>query len=138
MSDFVRIQLERLEPRVRAVMAEITRVQVVRFSSTPCWRPALNVYRCSDRFVVCVDLAGVGRGEISVTVEPHRLRLAGYRPPPERHMEDRGPVQVFNMEIDFGRFERELSLPEEIEPKRASAEQRDGWLWIQLPLKDVS
>jgi HSP20 family molecular chaperone IbpA len=41
------------------------------------------------------------------------------------------------MEIDYGRFERELSLPDPIDPNRASAEKRDGWLWIQLPLNNV-
>jgi HSP20 family molecular chaperone IbpA len=39
------------------------------------------------------------------------------------------------MEIDAGAFERDLRLPEEIDPERTTAEQRDGWLWIQLPLK---
>src|ERR1051326_1178849 len=124
MSDYVRIQLERLEPRVRAVVAEITRVHVVRFSPKPYWQPALNVYRCSDSFVVCVDLAGVGQQRLSVTAEPHRLRLAGYRPPPERQLEGRQSVQVFTMEIDCGQFERDLLLPEEIDPARVTAKQQ--------------
>jgi HSP20 family protein len=137
MSDFVKLQFERLEPRLRAVVAEITRVQVVRFGATPCWTPALNVYRYPDRFVVCVELAGISEQTISVQAEPRRLRLAGYRPPPEPRVEGHGPVEVFTMEIDYGRFERELSLPDPIDPNRASAEKRDGWLWIQLPLNNV-
>jgi HSP20 family protein len=137
MSDFVKIQLEQLEPQLRAVVAEITRVQVVRFSAAPCWTPVLNVYRYPDRLVVCVDLAGVGEQALSVKAEPRRLRLAGYRPPPEPRLKQQGSVQVFTMEIDYGRFERELSLPDEIDPGRASAEKCDGWLWIHLPLRKV-
>ena len=137
VSDFVKLHFERLEPRLRAVVAEITRVQVVRFGGAPCWAPALNVYRYPDRFVVCADLAGIGEQAVSVQAEPRRLRLAGCRPPPEPRVQGQGPAQVFAMEIDHGRFERELSLPEEIDPNRASAERRDGWLWIQLPLSNA-
>ena len=137
MSDFVKLQFERLEPRLHAVVAEITRVQAVRVGATPCWTPALNVYRYPDRFVVCVELAGISERTISVQAEARRLRLAGYRPPPEPRVEGNGPVEVFTMEIDYGRFERELSLPDPIDPNRASAEKRDGWLWIQLPLNNV-
>ena len=137
MSDSAKLKFERLEPRLRAVVAEITRVQIVRFGAAPCWTPALNVYRYVDRYVVCVDLAGISQQAISVQAEPRRLRLAGYRPPPEPHLEGQGPVRVFTMEIDYGQFERELSLPDEIDPTRASAEKRDGWLWVQLPLNNV-
>jgi HSP20 family protein len=137
MSDFIKFHFERLEPRLRAVVAEITRVQVVRYGAAPCWAPALNVYRYPDRFVVCVDLAGVAQQVISVEAEPRRLRVAGYRPQPEPCGEAQGPMQVFAMEIDSGRFERELSLPDEIDPNRASAEKHDGWLWIQLPLSKM-
>jgi HSP20 family protein len=137
MSDFVKLQFERIEPRLRAVVAEITCVQVVRFGATPCWTPALNVYRYPDRFVVCVELAGISEQAISVRAEPRRLRLAGNRPPPEPRVEGQGPVEVFTMEIDYGRFERELCLPDPIDPNSAFAEKRDGWLWIQLPFRNA-
>ena len=63
MSDFVKLHLDQLEPQVRAMVAEIIRVQVFRFRAAPCWSPALNVYRRPDRLIVCVDLAGVSEQE---------------------------------------------------------------------------
>ena len=39
------------------------------------------------------------------------------------------------MEIDYGPFEREVVLPAEVEIDQARAEQRNGLLWISLPLK---
>ena len=137
MSDFVTLHLEGLDPRLRAVVTEITRVQVVRFGAAPCWTPALNVYRYPDRYVVCVELAGICEQAISVRAEPRRLRLAGNRLPPEPRVEGQGPVEVFTMEIDCGRFERELTLPGSIDPNRAFAEKCDGWLWIQLPFSNA-
>jgi HSP20 family molecular chaperone IbpA len=38
------------------------------------------------------------------------------------------------MEIDQGAFEREIVLPVEVEPEQVRAEQREGLLWIWLPL----
>jgi len=138
MSDFSQIHPEQIEHRLRAFAGEFTRVRVVRFSAAPCWTPAINVYRCYDRFVVCVDLAGVHKCDLSVQAEPRRLRISGHRLPPEPQVEPLEPMRVLAMEIDYGRFERELRLPEAINPERASAEQREGWLWIQLPLRPSS
>jgi HSP20 family molecular chaperone IbpA len=44
-------------------------------------------------------------------------------------------VRLLAMEIDYGPFEREVALPAEVEVDQASAEQRNGLLWISLPLK---
>ena len=135
MSDFVQWHLEQVERRLRSLMGEYLRLQATQFRSTPCWTPAVNVYRCPDRLVVCVDLAGVKPRDLSVRAEPRRLRIRGHRAPPEPASPAAEPVQVLAMEIDAGAFERDLRLPEEIDPERTTAEQRDGWLWIQLPLK---
>lgn len=135
MSDFVQWHLEQVERRLRSLMGEFVRLQATQFHATPCWTPAVNVYRCADRLVVCLDLAGVRPQDLSVQAEPRRLRIRGHRLPPEPSLQLPEPMQVLAMEIDAGRFERELRLPEEIDPERTTAEQRDGWLWVQLPLK---
>jgi HSP20 family molecular chaperone IbpA len=138
MSDFFQSHFEQLQRQLRALAGEFTRVQTVRFSAAPCWSPAINVYRCADRFVVCVDLAGVHKQDLSVQAERRCLRVSGHRLPPEPEVEPRGPMQVLAMEIDYGHFEREVRLPEAIDPERTIAEQHEGWLWIQLPLEAES
>jgi len=135
MSDLFHTHLKHLERQLRALAGEFTRVQTVRFSAVPCWSPAVNVYRCGDRFIVCLDLAGVERQHVSVQAERRRVRISGHRSPPEPRLDPPQPVQVLAMEIDYGHFEREVRLSEAVDPERASAEQRDGWLWIQLPLE---
>jgi HSP20 family molecular chaperone IbpA len=40
------------------------------------------------------------------------------------------------MEIDYGPFIREVPLPTEVEIDKAHAEQRNGLLWISLPVKE--
>jgi HSP20 family molecular chaperone IbpA len=135
MSDIFQSHLEHLERQLRTLAGEFTRVQTVRFSAAPCWSPAINVYRCPDRFIICLDLAGVERQHLSVQAEPRRVRISGHRSPPEPRLNSPQPVQVLAMEIDYGHFEREVRLPETIDAACANAEQRDGWLWIHLPLE---
>src|SRR5947209_1841388 len=79
------------------------------FSFAPqAWRPAINAYRCENCIRICVDLAGVDRSRIDLTVEPMRVVIRGEREVPEpTHAEGRA-VQLLAMEIDSGPFERDL------------------------------
>jgi HSP20 family molecular chaperone IbpA len=40
------------------------------------------------------------------------------------------------MEIDYGPFEREIVLPGDVDVNKARAEQKNGLLWISLPLTE--
>ena len=56
-------------------------------------------------------------------------------PLPEPSRAEGHAVQLLAMEIDYGPFERQMTLPAEVEIDKAHAEQRNGLLWISLPLK---
>jgi HSP20 family protein len=97
------------------------------------WQPAINAFRCESAVRICVDLAGVDKSSIDLTVEPRSLVLRGIRETPEPA--DGRAVQMLALEIDFGPFERVIELPAEIESEGAHAEHENGLLWIYLPLK---
>lgn len=106
-----------------------------RFSKpVPTWQPAMNVYRSDGCVQICVELAGVDRSEVALTVEPTRLLIRGTREVPEPDKKRAG-LQMLVMEIDYGPFERIIELREEIDVHKVRAEQQNGWLWIHLPLK---
>ena len=48
--------------------------------------------------------------------------------------EDRA-LQTIAMEIDYGPFQRDIRLPADIKIANVHADQRNGTLWIHLPLK---
>jgi len=128
------IKLRWLHGALHDVTSELVHLQFSRFGSHT-WQPAINAYRCDKCIRVCVDLAGVERSRIDLTVEPERLIVRGVRDVPEpTHAEER-PVQMLAMEIDYGPFERDIVLPADVEIDQATAEQRNGLLWISLPLK---
>jgi HSP20 family protein len=128
------IKLRWLRGTLYDVTSELARLQSSRIGAHT-WQPAINAYRCHKCIRVCVDLAGVEPSGIDLTVESERLILRGVRDVPEpTHAEGRA-VQLLAMEIDYGPFEREVRLPALVDIKKVRAEQRNGFLWISLPLK---
>jgi HSP20 family protein len=99
------------------------------------WLPAINAYRCPSCIRICVDLAGVDKSDIDLTIRDQRLSIRGVREVPEPGSEKKHAMQMIAMEIDYGPFEREFDLPDEVDAKRVNAEQENGFLWIHLPLK---
>src|SRR6266704_6651520 len=128
------IKLRWLHGALHDVTYELARSQFSQFAPRT-WEPAINAYRCEQCVRICVDLAGVERSQIDLTVEPRRVLIRGTRELPEpTHAEGRA-LRLLAMEIDYGPFEREIALPAEVEITEAQAEQRNGLLWIALPLK---
>jgi HSP20 family molecular chaperone IbpA len=80
---------------------------------------------------ICVDLAGVETAQIELLVESGRLIIRGARQLPEPPS---GCCQIMAMEIDYGPFQREVLLPASIDLAHVTAEQREGLLWIELPI----
>ena len=62
------IKLRWLHGALHDVSHELSRSQFSRFAHA--WEPAINAYRCKTCIRICVDLAGVDRSVIDLTVEP--------------------------------------------------------------------
>jgi HSP20 family protein len=128
------IKLRWLHGALHDVTYELARSRFSQFAPHT-WEPAINAYRCHSTVRICVDLAGVERAQIDLTVEPRRVLIRGARELPEPSQREGRAVQLLAMEIDYGPFEREVPLPVEVEIDKAEAEQRNGLLWISLPVK---
>jgi len=137
MNHLPKIILKRVRGNLGSVAYEFTRVELTSFQKPPVWVPAINAYRCRHEFVICVDLAGVDRAEIDLEVEPRRIWIRGQRELHEPEAADGPPLHMLAMEISQGEFARELVLPAEVETNHVRAEQRNGLLWISLPLRSA-
>ncbi len=131
------IKLRWLQGALHDITYELSRSQFSRFAPQ-AWQPAINAYRCDTCIRICIDLAGVDRSEIDLTVEPRRLVIRGTRELPEPTGEEGCAQQLLAMEIDYGPFEREITFPVDVEIDEAHAEQRNGLLWISLPVRKES
>lgn len=118
---------------LHGTLADVTVTRLQFWQAAPqTWQPAINAFRCETAVRICVDLAGVDRSLIDLTVEPQRVVVRGTREAPEPNDQ---AVQMLALEIDYGPFEREVHLPAEVDVEGAHAEQENGLLWIYLPVK---
>ena len=129
--------IEREFQQLRARLAEMMesllhrgRPTLVRGSS---FKPAIDVYETSSALVIVMEIAGAKREDIEVTLEGNRLRIAGAR----RVAAPLDAKRCHQMEIEFGAFERWLSL--DFSPPRDAVEAtyRDGFLQITIPKEAV-
>jgi HSP20 family molecular chaperone IbpA len=95
------------------------------------------VLRYADRLEICVDLAGVDRDDVHLTIEDHWLRIYGTREALDAKCCDSSRCRVLMMEIDDGPFERLLPLPADlaIDLEQVTARQENGLLWICVPIR---
>jgi HSP20 family protein len=134
MNSIRNIKLRWLHGTLGDVSYQLSRVQFSRVAPAK-WQPAINAFRCETAIRICVDLAGIEKSKIDLTVEPRQVIIRGTREVPEPNHGEGRALQLLALEIDYGPFEREVSLPAEVDADRASAEQENGLLWIYLPLK---
>ncbi len=126
---------ERVSKQLDALMDEITSHGFTRLVSSDAWEPQWNIYEGTAQYLVCVDLAGMRHAAIDVHVDKGTLRVSGYRERPEWPQEvdaASAPVSVHVMEIDWGRFERTLAVPPDVDTTDVTATYRNGYLWIVL------
>ncbi|MDF1825847.1 MAG: Hsp20/alpha crystallin family protein [Verrucomicrobiales bacterium] len=130
-----KVRLTRMIGRTDEVASDLNRLHFSGFQSPQGWMPEINAYRYDDRFEIWVDLAGVTKEHIHVDVLPDRVRISGDRrsPLPTRDASSQCR-QVLTMEIESGKFGREIVLPAEVDRNRVTAKQENGLLWIILPL----
>ena len=93
------------------------------------WQPALDVFETEKAIVVRIELAGVRRGDLRVSVERDMLYVRGVRRPPE----DAEVQRLHRMEIAFGPFERSVRIAIPFERDQVSANLEDGYLSVRLP-----
>ena len=93
------------------------------------WHPRCNVYECADHISVLVDLAGVKKEALDIRADARTLYLRGERESPIPTAAER----CHHMEIPVGIFEREIKLPQAIDPARVTVTYENGWLEIHLP-----
>lgn len=106
------------------------------------WQPNVNLYETDRAYLVCVDLAGVDKNEVDLHVVDNRLVLRGRRETPrcpaditECDAKLHQHAKIHLMEIDHGRFARDVELPDNIHTDDIRANYANGMLWIEIPKK---
>ncbi len=95
--------------------------------------PAIDLYQTTDNVMVKAALPGMKADEVEISVTGDMLTLKG-----EMHQKEvRTDVAYHIREQRYGRFERSLKLPTEVQSDKAKAEFENGVLTITLPKAEL-
>lgn len=99
------------------------------------WLPKADVYETEEALVVRVEVAGIHKESLNVSLSSDKriLSIRGIRE--ERHIDERRKIRYYQLEVYFGTFERDIALPKDISvnSENLRATYRDGFLVVTLP-----
>jgi HSP20 family protein len=93
------------------------------------WVPNTDVYATDEGLVIKVELAGISKEDLDLTVEGNRMTISGFRRDEHRPAECKFQV----MEIDYGEFSSSVEVPEGHDLAGAKAAYHNGFLRIEVP-----
>ena len=128
-------RFSRLQGEVDSVFLDLLRGERMPRHGKAAFRPNADVYfdKQQKAVVVKLDLSGVDPAQVNLEVEDSVLRISGVR------YDERHPEAVYQqMEIPYGRFERMVMLPPEVDATQARADYSSGFLEIVLPIRPRS
>ena len=89
------------------------------------WYPAADVYDRDGEYLIAVDLPGIDRSALEITIDDNRLTIKGTRAAAE--------TSTTRTERPAGRFFRTFSVPAAVDQQIIKAAYKDGVLEVRLP-----
>jgi HSP20 family protein len=99
------------------------------------WRsPFIDLFDKGDKFIIIAELPGVKKEDINLRVTPNKVLIEA-RLERENSLEEESIVKL---ERYYMGYRREIELPEEVIPEKATAHYKNGVLEMELPKKHPS
>jgi HSP20 family protein len=92
------------------------------------WCPPADIYRTREGWLVKLDLAGVRPEDIHLAVQERTLHIHGTR----RDCSVSESCSLYQMEISYSQFQRQLELPCDLGAADITSEYRDGMLFVLI------
>ena len=93
------------------------------------WIPAADVYEDEREYLLALDLPGIERAGLDVSLDEGRLVIRGER-------KGQSGLHARRTERPQGRFVRTFSLPDAVDRSAIAADYKDGVLLLRLPKRD--
>ena len=90
------------------------------------WIPAADIYEDEREYLLALDLPGISRESLDVSLDEGRLTVRG-------ELSQAEGVNVRRVERPQGRFVRSFTLPDAVEREQIVADYKDGVLLLHLP-----
>lgn len=90
--------------------------------------PTADIYEDEDALSVVLEMPGVDKGNVEVSVEDGLLKVGG-----RLDFSKYQDLQPLYTEYNIGNYSRSFSLPDKIDQNKIAAEMKDGVLSLKLP-----
>jgi HSP20 family protein len=92
------------------------------------WSPALDLYQSNDNVTAVVELPGMRKEDIDISLHDGTLTISG-----ESKRESSNGEKAERTERYVGSFRRSIALPTRVDASKVSATYQDGILKVTLP-----
>jgi HSP20 family protein len=99
------------------------------FNELADWAPQIEMFERENQLVIRADLPGLKKGDVQIELRDDSVVIQGERQDERREERD----GFYSTERTYGRFYREIPLPEGADTEEATATFRDGVLEIVIP-----
>jgi HSP20 family protein len=93
------------------------------------WTPAADIHETADAVLLDLEIPGVAKDDIDVSVEDGVLKVSGER----TFKRDVEKETYQRVERFYGKFSRSFRLPRHIDTGKVKASFKDGVLSLELP-----
>jgi HSP20 family protein len=90
--------------------------------------PSADIYENEDELTVVLEMPGVDKGNVEVSVEDGILRVGG-----RLDFSKYEGLQPLYTEYNVGHYARSFTLSNKIDQNKIGAEMKDGVLFLKLP-----
>ncbi len=98
------------------------------------WAPPLDIEETEDAIIVRAELPGMNKDDIKITLSGDTLTISGER---KQESEKKGRT-YYRIERAYGKFQRTVTLPTDVESDRTKASYKAGVLELVLPKSEKS
>jgi len=102
--------------------------------SASLWTPAVDIAEKDSEYLVKVELPGVNKEDVKITLESNILTIRGEK---KQEHEEKGK-SFHRVERSYGSFQRSFTLPTTVKSDKIDAVYKDGVLHISLPKAEES
>lgn len=124
-------ELETMSNRLNRIVSEggLSSRQPDETVAVADWMPVVDILETNDHFQILVELPGVEKNAVKLSIEKGVLLISGQRP---QGTLTEG-MRYHRNERPHGRFERAFRVPDSVDEQKLEADLKNGILTVRLP-----
>jgi HSP20 family protein len=103
--------------------------------STRTWIPRVDIRENADGLALLMDVPGLGKDDLNITLENNVLTIAGER---KFEADEKANESYHRLERQYGAFSRSFTLAPTVHTDKVEASFKDGVLSVHLPKQEES